>query len=190
MSRTLVALRRAELEDAAFLADLWADGLRRADPQDHVLDLEQVIKTASTSAEQRLVVAEYEEQRAGAVLLLLAPLTSLNLETTVHVVAPQVAAQFRRHGIGRQLMESAASFAEENGVAHLATGVAPGARDANRFMARLSLTPHATFRMAPVTAVRARLNAQRPAMPSTTRGGRQRTRVLAARRSMRRSHSG
>ena len=98
-----------------------------------------------------------------------------------------MAPDYRRHGIGRMLMECAVSFAEEIGVTQVCTGVNAGSRDGNRFMARLALGPLATYRAAPVTAVRARLTAQRPALPASAGGGRQLTRVLAARRSMRRS---
>ena len=66
----------------------------------------------------------------------------------------------------------------------LATAVSAGARDSNRFMARLALGPAATLRVAPVSAVKGRLQAQRPTMARAP--GRQLPKVLAARRSMRR----
>ncbi|MCD4526393.1 GNAT family N-acetyltransferase [Nocardioides sp. cx-173] len=184
MSRSLVSLREAELPDAPVLVELWADGLRRADRQDQEADLELIIKGASASPEQRLIVAEYDGRLAGAILLRVAPLSALNLEQTVQAVSPHVFPQYRRHGIGRALMECAVGFAEELGVAHVATAATSGSRDANRFMARLALGPHATLRLAPTAAVRAKLTAQRPALAGN---GRQLTRVLAARRSMRRA---
>lgn len=187
MTRSLVTLRAAEAADAPFLAELWSGSLRRAEPQELVADLEQVIKAATASPEQRLVVADYDGQRAGAVLVKLTTVTSLNLDPAVQVVAPHVAPAFRRHGIGRVLMECAVAFAEEAGAAQVCVGVTAGSRDGNRFMARLSLGPLATYRVAPVAAVRARLTAQRPAHPSAAGDARQVTRVLAARRSMRRA---
>lgn len=187
MTRSLVTLRAAEAADAPFLAELWAGALRRAEPHELVADLEQIIKTAGASPEQRLVVADYDGQRAGAVLLKVATVTSLNLDHAVQVLSPHVAPDFRRHGIGRMLMECAVSFAEEIGVTQVCTAVTAGSRDGNRFMARLALGPLATYRAAPVAAVRARLNAQRPALPAAVGDGRQITRVLAARRSMRRA---
>jgi hypothetical protein len=69
----------------------------------------------------------------------------------------------------------------------VATAAASGSRDANRFMARLSLGPQAVLRIATTHAVRAKLTAQRP--PVQRAGGRQLTQVLAARRSMRRSQA-
>lgn len=187
MSRTSVTLRCAEAPDAPALAELWSDALRRGDYQDQVADLELVIKTAEESPEQRLVVADYDGVLAGAVCLRLATLSPINLEPVVQAISPHVFPQYRRHGIGRLLMESAVAFAEELGVGHLGAAASAGSRDANRFMARLALGPHAMLRVAPVHAVRTKLTAQGPALPTTS--GRHLTRVLAARRSMKRSQS-
>jgi GNAT superfamily N-acetyltransferase len=187
MSRSLVSLRCAELSDAPALAELWCDALRRADRQDHIADLELVIKKAAASPEQRLLVADHDGAVAGAILLRVTSLTPINLEQVVQAISPHVFPQYRRHGIGRLLMESAVSFAEELGVAHVGTAAASGSRDANRFMARLGLGPHAMLRLAPTAAVRAKLTAQRPVLAATS--GRHLTRVLAARRSMRRAQT-
>jgi ribosomal protein S18 acetylase RimI-like enzyme len=181
-------MRVAELTDAPALAELWSDAMRRADHRDLIGDLELIIKAAAASPEQRVVVAEYDGVLAGAVLLRVATLTALNLDPTVQAVSPHVFPQFRRRGIGQALMETAVAFAEEIGIGHVTTAASAGSRDANRFMARLALGPHATLRVAPTHAVRAKLTAQRPATASTT-NGRQLTRVLVARRSMRRSQS-
>ncbi|MFB9314871.1 GNAT family N-acetyltransferase [Nocardioides plantarum] len=187
MSRSLVMLRAAEVHDAPFLVELWSGAMRRAEQPDLVADLEHIIKTAGSTPEQRLVVAEYDGQRAGAVLLKATTVSSLNLDHAVQVLSPCVAPDFRRHGIGRMLMECSVSFAEEIGVTQVCTAVTAGSRDGNRFMARLALGPLATYRSAPVAAVRARLSAQRPALQASAADGRQLTRVLAARRSMRRA---
>ena len=89
--------------------------------------------------------------------------------------------QFRRKGVGSALMEAACRFAEQHGISHVQTAAAAEARDANRFMARLSFTPQATLRAATTTAVRARLPQSRQGTPAAT--SRQRIdRVLAARR--------
>ncbi|MCW2812983.1 MAG: GCN5-related N-acetyltransferase, partial [Nocardioides sp.] len=164
MSRSLVTLRAAEISDAPFLAELWSNALRRAEHHEQVADLEQIIKAAASSPEQRLVLAEYDGQPAGAVLLKITTVTTLNLDLAVRVLSPHVVPAYRRHGIGRMLMECAAGFAEEAGVAQVCTAVSAGSRDGNRFMARLALGPLATYRAAPVAAVRARLTAQRPAL--------------------------
>lgn len=189
MSRAQVTLRSADADDVKFLTELWTDSLRRADVRDQLADLEAIVKEAATSPERRLVVAEYDGQRAGAVLLCVSTVSALNLEQSLQVLAPTVVAAFRRHGIGYALMDSAVSFAEELAIATLATAVAPGARESNRFMARLALGPLATVRLAPTSAVRARLSAQRPSLATSSGSGRQLTKVLAARRSMKRSEA-
>jgi GNAT superfamily N-acetyltransferase len=178
-------MRCAELTDAPVLAELWADALRKVDAQDQIADLELIIKAATASPEQRLVVAEHDGQIAGAVFLRLTTLTAVNLEPVIEAVSPHVFPQFRRHGIGSSLMECAVSFADEVGAAHVLTAASSGSRDANRFMARLALGPFAVTRVAAVPALRAKLTAQRPAL--STNGGRNLTRVLAARRSMKRA---
>ncbi|WP_435741487.1 N-acetyltransferase family protein [Nocardioides sp. SYSU DS0663] len=186
MHRSLVTVRCAELTDVPLLAEMWSDSLRRVDRHEQVAELELIVKAATDSPEQRIVVAELDGRVAGAVFLRVTTLSPLNLEPTVQALSLHVLPEHRRHGVGRTLMEAAVGFAEELGVNHLATAATSGSRDANRFMARLSLGPQAVLRVANTHTVRAKLAAQRPAHE---RGGRQLTQVLAARRSQRRAHS-
>jgi GNAT superfamily N-acetyltransferase len=185
MTRSLVVLREAEPADAERLAQLWSDVLRRGDEADQLADMLQVVTEAAADPARRLLVADYDGTLAGAVHLRLATITPLNLDLSVQVMSPQVFPDYRRHGVGRALMDAAVSWAEDRGAGHVATAAPAGARDANRFMARLALGPLATLRIAPTTAVRARLTAQRPTV--TRAAGRQLTQVLAVRRSMRRA---
>ena len=106
----------------------------------------------------------------------------------MQAISPHVFPQFRRRGIGQALMECAVAFAEEIGIGHVTTAASSGSRDANRFMARLALGPHATLRRRADAAVRAKLTAQLPATGRPT-NGRHLTRVLAARRSMKRTRA-
>jgi len=186
MSRTPVSLRQATLDDAVFLTELWGDALRRADVQEQATDLELIIKSCEDSAEQRLVVAEYDGEPAGAVLLMVSTLSPINLEPTVHAIAPFVSPLFRRRGVGHTLMEAAVTYAEELGVTHVLTLVAQSSRSSNRFMARLALGPQAVVRVAATPAVRSKLTAQLPAKVRPI-GARPMGQVLAARRSLRRS---
>jgi GNAT superfamily N-acetyltransferase len=184
MTRSLVSLRCALPSDAPALAEVWSDVLRRAEHEDQVSDLLQIIESATASPHDRLVVAEYDGEVAGAVHLRETTLSPLNLEPAVRAISPHVLPQYRRHGVGKALMEAAVAYAEELGIGHVATAAASGSRDANRFMARLAFGPQAVLRVASTHAVRARLTAQRPAVQRTS--GRHLTQVLAARRSMRR----
>lgn len=188
MSRSMVALRTATVEDAPLLADLWQDVARRTGPEDVVADMAAVVEAAQQCDRQRIVVAEYDGQFAGAVHLERTTMSAINLEPVVRALSPHVLAPFRRHGIGTALMDAAVTWAEEHGVGHVATAAVAGSRDANRFMARIALGPYATLRVAATHAVRARLSLHRR---SATNGNpRQVTQVLAARRSLRRSRAG
>lgn len=185
MGRSMVSLRCAVLEDAPFLADLWAETLRRADPHEQVAEVELIVKAAAVSSEQRIVIAEYDGEAAGAVYLRITTMGPLNLEPLVQAVSPHVLPGFRRHGVGRTLMEAAVAWAEEHGIAHVMTAATSGSRDANRYMARLGFSPHVTVRIAPTHVVRGKIEAQRPAAERIA-GRRQLGQLLAARRSMRR----
>ena len=181
--RPSITLRTAEIADAPALADLWAEHLRRGEAHDRLHDVVTVLERTDTDPNERVVLAEYDGEVAGAVHLRATTVSSLNLEPVVQALSPAVRAEHRRHGIGRMLMEAAVQFAEERGVGYVATAVATGSRDANRFMARLALSPVATLRIGPTALFRARVDATRKgARPSP----RQLTQVVAARRSMRR----
>ena len=188
MSRSLVFVREAVPADAVRLAELWTDQLRRGDEANHVADLTQVIEGARQDPDQRVVVAEYDGRLAGAVHLRLTTITPLNLDPAVQVMSPHVFPEFRRHGVGRALMDAAVGWAEERGAGHVTTAAPSASRDGNRFMARLALGPVATSRLAPTTVVRAKLTAQRPPVASVP--ARQLKQLLAVRRSMRRQGVG
>lgn len=182
--RAHVLLRPATGADAPALVDVWADVLRRAERDQQVEDLRQVIDRTSAVPGERITVAEVEGRVVGAVHLRATTISPINLDPVVQAISPHVLPEFRRHGIGTALVEAAVAFAEELGIAHLATAVSAGARDSNRFMARLALGPAATLRVASVVAVKGRLQTQRPM--AVRASARQLPRVLAARRSMRR----
>jgi GNAT superfamily N-acetyltransferase len=186
MKRSQVSLRSAEAADAAGLTLLWADALRRVEPEDQLADVRRILERIEQDDDEEIVVATYDGALAGAVHLRADTLTPLNLEPVVQVIAPYVLPEFRRHGVGRALMECAVSFAEERRIGHIATAAATASRNGNRFLARLALASHAVLRIAPTHAVRAKLSAQRPGVGDN---GRQLTRVLAARRSMRRARA-
>jgi GNAT superfamily N-acetyltransferase len=187
MTRSLVSLRVAEMSDAAELAELWADVLRRTGREDQVADLEAAIARVDSTPNERIIVAEYDGEFAGAVHLEATTMTALNREPIVRALSPHVLPRFQRHGIGSALMDTAVSWAEELGIGHVATAASAGSRDANRFMARIALGPYALLRVAPTHAVRSRLTSHR--RPAQSSGGRQLTQVLAVRRSLRRSRA-
>jgi len=181
MSRTPVSLRDATLADAEMLADLWQPFLRRG-ANAHLNDVATAIERLGDQPGERLVVAEYDGQFAGAAFLKAATYSPVNPEPVLQVHNAAVPPAYRRRGIGRSLVESAVTWAEELGIGHVATAASSASREANRFMARLALGPQAVLRMAPTPAVRAKLSARHP-------GARQVTQVLAVRRSLRHARS-
>ena len=181
MSRTPVTVRAAEPTDVASLRELWSDILRKGGLDEQLADVSRVVATAAGRDDQCVVVAEIDGEVAGAVYREASTFTPLNLEPAVLAVSPHVFSQFRRKGVGSALMESACRFAEQHGISHVQTAAASESRDANRFMARLSLAPQATLRAATTSAVRARLPQSRQVNHAAT--SKQRIdRVLAARR--------
>jgi GNAT superfamily N-acetyltransferase len=188
MSRIPVTLREAVVDDARFLAELWRVSVRKVDIADQVADLEAIVKNAAESPEERVLIAEYDGERAGAVYLRLTTVTPLNLEPAMQVIHPAVLPAFRRRGVGRTLVDAAVVFAEERGIAQVVTAAQAASRDGNRFLARLAMGQHAVLRLAPTHLVRAKLNAQVPPLQQRIQGYRPQ-RVLAVRRSMRRTQS-
>lgn len=185
VSRSPITLRDARLEDAVFVAGLWAPLLRRADGEDQVADVRMLIAAAEASETDRILVAEHDGEPAGAVLLRITTLTPINLERTVEIIGPFVAAAFRRRGVGRALMEAAVGFAEDSGVSHVSAGAAHNERDANRFLARVGLGAQHVLRSNTTHVVRGKLNAQR--VLDRREGRVPLGQVLAARRAMRRA---
>lgn len=166
----------------ATLRELWESVLRRAAIDEQLTDVAKVVAEVAESEDRMIAVAEYDGVLAGAVFLEATTLTPLNLEPSVLAVSPHVLPDFRRKGVGSALFDAAVRFAEQRGITHVTTAATSESRDANRFMARLSLAPQATLRVGTVSAVRARLSSRRPGIRSAVATNRQIDRVLAARR--------
>lgn len=181
MSRSLLSLRDATLGDAERLAELWQPYLRRGS-HEHLHDLATAIEQLGDRPGERLVVAEFDGEFAGAAFLKAATYSPVNPEPVLQVHNAAVAPAYRRRGVGKALIEAAVTWAEELGIALVGTPTSSGSREANRFMARLALAPQTVLRMGPTPAVRAKLSARYPA-------ARQVTQVLAVRRSLRHARS-
>jgi GNAT superfamily N-acetyltransferase len=178
MSRSLVAMREATLADVEQVAELWQPFLRRGSADEPLNDVATAIERAGDRPGERLVIAEYDGEFAGAVFLKSAAYSPVNSDLVLQVHNLSVVPAHRRHGIGKALVECAVTWAEELGLGYVATAASSGSREANRFMARLALGPQAVLRVAPTCAVRAKLSSRQSS-------GRQVTQVLAARRSLR-----
>lgn len=178
-TRLAVTLRDAVSSDTTALCEIWSGVIRRADPAQQLADLEQVVAQAEERDDTRVLVAEYDGQVVGAVYLRVDTVTPINFEPVLLTVSPHVLPGFRRHGVGRALLDAAVEWAEELGIGYVASAATAGSRDANRFLARLALAPTAMLRVAPTSVVRSKLSARGPAR------SRSRARVLSARRTQR-----
>jgi GNAT superfamily N-acetyltransferase len=107
-------------------------------------------------------------------------MSPLHVEEAVHTSFLLVRQDHRRHGYARALLEVGVVWADELGIDYVTALTTAASRDANRFLARLGLASTATFRVAPVALLRARLN------PAPRLGMAARSQVLAQRRTMRR----
>ena len=157
MSRTPAVLREAGVGDAGSISELWAGSLRRGCAEQQTGDVRRLIVHAEADEDSRVVVAECDGTVVGAVYLRVSTLTPINLEPVVLVLSPHVLPSHRRRGVGRQLLDAAASWAEERGIAHVGSGAVSGDREANRFLARLGFASLATLRVVPAGALSARL---------------------------------
>lgn len=185
MSRTPLAVREARPEDAPALVELWADELRGTDPEQQHADMLTVLERAAGDEDEHVLVAEYDDRLAGAILLWVSGVSPLNLDRVVQAFAPHVVPDFRRRGVGRTLMDAAVVHAEERGIGFVGSASVHTSRDANRFFARLGLGPLAVLRIAPTPKIRHKLAEHLP-RGRRVAGARPLGQVLAARRSMRR----
>lgn len=181
MGRAPVLLRPAGLDDLLVLRSLWSD-LLRPDADLASTDLQALLARSVADDGVRIVVADVDGQVAGAVLLVVGPVSPLNPELLVHAFAPQVLPDARRKGVGLALMDAAVTFAEEQGIALVGAAAFSASRDANRFFARLGMGSQAVLRVATTGAVRQRVSSLRPARQGERRHV---DRVLAARRGRR-----
>lgn len=184
MPRQAPRIRDAGPEDAADLIELWTTvsglGETAAGPLRDTSDAEQALATIALDPDQRLLVAEHEGAIVAAMKVTRGPLWPLAQDQAVHSSFLLVLPQFRRHGLGRALMEAALAWAEEKDIAQLIV-LTDGNRETNRFFARLGLGTVGNVRHATTATLRKKLSGER------VRGGnRHLSEVLAQRRSMRR----
>ena len=186
MPRQAPCIRDAVPEDATDLLLLWAADSRAGDNAVHarsVADAAQALATIAVDPDQRLLVAEHDDEIVAAMKLSRGPLWPLALEQAVHSSFLLVLPQFRRHGYGHALMEAALVWAEEKDITEI-TALADGNRETNRFFARLGLSTLGNLRHAHTATLRKKLSTER----GRGVGNRHLGEVLAQRRSMRRRH--
>jgi GNAT superfamily N-acetyltransferase len=163
MSRGPVIVRDVEEDDAEALEAIWRDftaGPHRPNRPDASVDqIKRAIHRLRTEPTERLLVAVVDDAPVGVAHLRRAPWSPIHDDEAVHVGYLHVLSAHRRRGIGRQLMDSAAEWAEELESMHIVASVAATARDANRFLARLGLGQVAVVRACTVAHLRSKLPA-------------------------------
>lgn len=194
MFRTAVNICDANPVDADALVAVWGTPAERgplADAATHAAqEAAAAVARIAADPDERLLVARINDQVVGAVHLKRAPLSPVHSDMAVYVLHLQVMDAFRRHGVGRALIEASVCWAEEKDTEHVIAAAAVTSRDANRFMARLGLQQIAVVRGATVPALRAKLPLEPPAAARVgTRSHRNVGQVLAMRRSQRRSQA-
>lgn len=185
MTRAHPLVRDALPDDAEALISIWRDFTTDPPRQPRldtgIDDVRRSVARITADATQRLVVVVAEGRPVGVAHLRLAPLSPIHGDDAVHVGYLHVLTKFRRHGLGMQMMDTAAEWAEELGSQHIVASVAATARESNRFLARLGMSQVAVVRATTVSALKGKLRA--PA------GATARANVVTARRLMRLSAS-
>src|SRR3954464_5445636 len=105
MSRSLVAMREATLADVERLTELWQPFLRRGAADEPLNDVATPIERGVDRPGERLVVAEYDGEFAGAVYLKAAAYSPVNSELVVQIHNLTVVPAHRRHGVGKAMLE-------------------------------------------------------------------------------------
>jgi GNAT superfamily N-acetyltransferase len=161
MPRNNSLVRDAAPGDAEALLSIWADFTsdppHQPRPSTDVDEVRRSVGRISADDSQRLLVAVVGESPVGVAHLRRAPVSPLHGEDAVHVGYLHVLSRYRRRGVGKHLMETAADWAEELGTPHIVASVAATARESNRFLARLGMSQVAVVRATTVTALKGRL---------------------------------
>ncbi|MEJ7630630.1 MAG: GNAT family N-acetyltransferase [Nocardioidaceae bacterium] len=185
MPRAHPIVRDAVPDDAPALLSIWTDFT--SDPpgqprsSSDVDEVRRAVCRIDDDPRERLVVAMAGDEPVGVAHLRRASVSPIHDEDAVHVGYLHVLTRFRRRGLGKHLIETAALWAEELGSQHVVASVAATARESNRFFARLGMSQVAVVRATTVTALRSKLRS--PVGPTVVPN------VVTARRLMRLSAS-
>lgn len=161
MSRGNVRVRPAVTSDINELISLTVDNgvtehvgrrVRKGDPN----SIADRYRALLTDLERLVLVAvdEVSEQLVGFAVLLEEHIGVLAPTPTIYISHLLVAPSFRRRGAGRALLTAAVRHAEDREISHVVVGVQAGARDANRYLARLGFAPLVIRRIASVATLR------------------------------------
>lgn len=162
MSRSHVRVRPAELADVPSLVSLiecldlppGALGARQFQADTLANLSERFARLLASDAYSALVAVDDPGDVVGLIIVNedeVAPVTPIGVLTVSYLV---VAPGHRRRGIGRALLAAVVHLAEQRGLDHVVASVVAGARDANRYLARLGFAPLAVRRVASTATLR------------------------------------
>ena len=164
MRRPRIVVRDARPADVPALVELWVEARRAAGLAARAMGsasesaVRARVDRAALDPDVRLVVAVLDDAVIGLACLSREPIAPFEDATCVRVAYLHVAEAARRRGAGSALVEATASFAEDVGAPEIMVAVPPGLREANRFYARLALTPGVANRTVPTGVLRRQLS--------------------------------
>jgi ribosomal protein S18 acetylase RimI-like enzyme len=128
----------------------------RGSRADHTVSLADRYRSLLSDMDRLVLVAidEATEQLVGFAVLLEERVGVLAPTATLYISHLLVAPSFRKRGAGRALLTGAVRHAEDREIDHVVVGVQAGARDANRYLARLGFAPLVVRRIASVATLR------------------------------------
>ena len=190
MTRGLAEIRDATPEDAEALHTIWCDftSQSRRPPVESssIPQVRSAIARLEADPGERLLVAVLDGRAVGVAHLRQAPVSPIHEKDAFHIGYLHVLSGQRRRGVGRQLLEAAAEWAEQQESRHIVASAAATARDAHRFLARLGLSQVAVVRACTVATLRTKLGASGTRSTAVKSPA---TNVLATRRLMRRARA-
>ena len=160
-----VTTREATEADVLAIGELWDELRVRAGrvgpfgPPASAVSIRERLSALPTYPGHRVFVAEIDREVVGLAVLSRLPVTPISDVESVQISFLHVKDDRRRRGVGRAIVGAAAEFAGDVGAEYVTVGVFPGARESNRFFARLGFSPLVVRRATSTSALQRRLGA-------------------------------
>lgn len=161
-----VRTREATDPDVGSIAELW-DELRGQGgrvgpfgPPSTAVAIRARLEALRADVTHRVIVAEIDETVVGMAVLSRLPVTPISDVESVQISFMHVRDDRRRRGVGRAIVSAATQFAADAGAEYVTVEVFPGARESNRFFARLGFSPLVVRRAIATTALQKRLTGE------------------------------
>jgi GNAT superfamily N-acetyltransferase len=161
-----VQTREASDADVAAIVDLWDELRVQAGrvgpfgPPASAVAIRDRLRSLQADPAHRVIVADVEGEVVGLAVLSRLPVTPISEVESVQISFMHVRDDRRRRGVGRAIVSAAAKFAGEVGADYVTVGVFPGARESNRFFARLGFSPLVMRRAIATSALQKRLSGE------------------------------